>query len=189
MNQIRIIGGEWKRRVVRFEPVDGLRPTPDRIRETLFNWLMWQVSGRHVLDLCAGSGALGLEALSRGAASCIFIEPNPKQAATLQHNLDTLQAGARATVWCQTAQQAHERVQQRNQGNQGIDLLFLDPPYALDLWPSLSALYQNCLSANAWIYVEADRPLDQLGLPEDWQLYRQARAGTVQCGLFQRKSA
>ena len=74
MNQLRIIGGEWKRRIVRFESVQGLRPTPDRVRETLFNWLMWHTAGVHVLDLCAGSGALGLEALSRGAGHCVFVE-------------------------------------------------------------------------------------------------------------------
>ena len=74
MNQVRIIGGLWKRRLIAFQSINGLRPTPDRVRETLFNWLMWDISGKNVLDVCAGSGALGIEALSRGAAHCILIE-------------------------------------------------------------------------------------------------------------------
>ena len=92
MNQLRIIGGAWKRRIIKFESIEGLRPTPDRVRETLFNWLMWDVAGRRVLDVCAGSGVLGLEALSRGAAHCILIEPNKKQALQLQKSLTELQS-------------------------------------------------------------------------------------------------
>ncbi|RSS08270.1 16S rRNA (guanine(966)-N(2))-methyltransferase RsmD, partial [Acinetobacter baumannii] len=75
-NQLRIIGGEWKRRVLPFASIEGLRPTPDRVRETLFNWLMWDIQNAHVLDICTGSGALGFEALSRGAASVYMIEPD-----------------------------------------------------------------------------------------------------------------
>lgn len=77
-NQLRIIGGEWKRRVLPFASIEGLRPTPDRVRETLFNWLMWDIQKAHVLDICTGSGALGFEALSRGAASVYMIEPDRK---------------------------------------------------------------------------------------------------------------
>jgi 16S rRNA (guanine966-N2)-methyltransferase len=180
MNQIRIIGGEWKRRIIRFESVEGLRPTPDRIRETLFNWLMWDISGRHVLDLCAGSGALGLEALSRGAASCIFVEPDRKQATTLSKNIEQFGAQQRAQVWNCTAQQAKVRL------THPIDVLFLDPPYTLNLWSSLAQQYQDSLAPNAWIYVEADRELTTLDLPSEWQLHRQTRAGMVQSGLFRR---
>ncbi|MFX3621560.1 MAG: RsmD family RNA methyltransferase, partial [Acinetobacter radioresistens] len=79
-NQLRIIGGEWKRRQLPFASIEGLRPTPDRVRETLFNWLMWEIQNVHVLDICAGSGALAFEALSRGAASVVMIEPNTIQA-------------------------------------------------------------------------------------------------------------
>mgnify|MGYP000284681670 FL=1 len=181
MNQLRIIGGEWKRRIIRFESVQGLRPTPDRVRETLFNWLMWDVAGRHVLDLCAGSGALGLEALSRGAASCVFVEPDRKQAATLSATLVQLNAQDRAQVWNCTAQQARTRL------THTIDGLFLDPPYALTLWSSLAAQYQDALSAQAWIYVEADRDLSTLELPSHWQLHKHTRAGVVQSGLFRQQ--
>ena len=180
MNQVRIIGGEWKRRIIRFESVQGLRPTPDRVRETLFNWLMWEISGRHVLDVCAGSGALGLEALSRGAASCIFVKPDRKQAATLSATLQQLQAQDRGQVWNCTAQQARQRL------SHPIDVLFLDPPYSLNLWSSLAQQYQDALTSTAWIYVEADRELDSLELPSDWQLQRHTHAGAVQSGLFRR---
>ena len=86
-NQLRIIGGEWKRRILPFASVDGLRPTPDRVRETLFNWLMWDVQNAQVLDLCTGSGALSFEALSRGAAHVVMIEPNHSQAKFLKENM------------------------------------------------------------------------------------------------------
>ena len=179
MNRIRIIGGKWKRRLVAFESLDGLRPTPDRVRETLFNWLMWEVPNARVLDLCAGSGALGIEALSRGAAYCTFIEPQRIQATRLTTEL--LHLGANSSqfeVIEQTAQQA--KTPQYPQ----YDLLFLDPPYALNLWQILAEQYADRLSPNGWIYVEADRPLDTLGLPSTWQLQKQTRAGSVQCGLF-----
>lgn len=184
MNRVRIIGGQWKRRLVQFESLDGLRPTPDRVRETLFNWLMWEMPNARVLDLCAGSGALGIEALSRGAAYCSFIEPQRKQADRLRSEL--LQLGATASqfeVLNLSAQQA--TTLQHDQ----YDLLFLDPPYALNLWQALAAQYANRLSPAAWIYVEADRALDTLGLPADWQLHRQTRAGGVQCGLFRVQAA
>lgn len=83
-NQLRIIGGKWKRRQLPFANIEGLRPTPDRVRETLFNWLMWDIQNAQVLDLCAGSGALGFEALSRGAANVVMIEPDVSQARFLK---------------------------------------------------------------------------------------------------------
>jgi 16S rRNA (guanine966-N2)-methyltransferase len=182
MNQLRIIGGEWKRRLVRFEDVQGLRPTPDRVRETLFNWLMWKTAGIRVLDLCAGSGALGLEALSRGAAHCIFIELDRKQASTLSKTLTDLGADHRSSVVQSTAQQALQRI------TGPFDLVFLDPPYALNLWTELAHACEPLLSPDAFIYVEADRALDTLTLPDTWQLHRHTRAGSVHAGLYQRHS-
>jgi len=177
MNQVRIIGGIWKRRLIRFASIEGLRPTPDRVRETLFNWLMWDITGRHVLDLCAGSGALGIEALSRGAASLTLIEPHKQQAKLLVAALEDLKA-ERVRVINQTAQTAASQLKGP------FDLVFLDPPYALNLWQELAALYEDKLSANALIYVEADRPLDSIGLPTHWQQIKATKAGSVHAGLF-----
>lgn len=178
MNQVRIIGGQWKRRLIRFNTLDGLRPTPDRVRETVFNWLMWDITGRHVLDVCAGSGALGIEALSRGAAHCVFVEANRQQATQLQTNLTQLQCTT-ATVMATTAQQALTKL------DSSFDLVFLDPPYSLDLWQSLALQIDPLLKPDAKIYVEADRPLQQLELPLHWQLLKQTRAGQVHAGLYQ----
>jgi len=180
MNQLRIIGGEWKRRTIRFESIEGLRPTPDRVRETLFNWLMWDVAGRRVLDVCAGSGALGLEALSRGAAHCTLIEPHKKQALQLQKTLSELKSNL-GTVLNSTAQMAVNRVEGT------FDLMFLDPPYSLNLWAELAQLYDDKLAENALIYVEADRAFETLGLPIHWELKKQTKAGSVVAGLFERK--
>ncbi|WP_410211637.1 16S rRNA (guanine(966)-N(2))-methyltransferase RsmD [Aquirhabdus sp.] len=179
MNQLRIIGGEWKRRIIRFESTDGLRPTPDRVRETLFNWLMWDVAGRRVLDLCAGSGALGLEALSRGAAECTLIEPHKKQALQLSKSLSELNAVG-AQVINLTAQAAVNRIDGQ------YDLMFLDPPYSLNLWADLASIYDPKLSDHALIYVEADRALDSLGLPAHWIITKETKAGSVRAGLFKK---
>lgn len=178
MNQVRIIGGEWKRRLISFENIDGLRPTPDRVRETLFNWLMWDTAGKQVLDVCAGSGALGFEALSRGAAHCTFIEPHVKQATQLRQNLLKLQA-SNAQVINKKAEAALPLLQQP------FDLVFLDPPYSLNLWEHLALLLQSHLAVHAKVYVEADRPLSQLVLPANWQLSKQTRAGQVYAGLYE----
>lgn len=181
MNQLRIIGGAWKRRIIRFESIEGLRPTPDRVRETLFNWLMWDVAGRRVLDVCAGSGALGLEALSRGAAHCTLIEPHKKQAMQLQKTLTELQSDS-GNVLNFTAQTAASKVEGR------FDLMFLDPPYSLNLWAELAQLYDGKLNERALIYVEADRPFETLGLPAHWELKKQTKAGSVIAGLFERQT-
>ncbi len=181
MNKLRIIGGAWKRRIIRFESAEGLRPTPDRVRETLFNWLMWDVAGRRVLDLCAGSGALGLEALSRGAIDCTMIEPHQKQAIQLQKSLTELQSSC-GTVLNHTAQSAINAVEGT------FDLMFLDPPFSLNLWTELALLYDSKLNAGAFIYVESDRALETLKLPEHWILKKQMKAGGVVAGLFQRSN-
>ena len=129
-NQLRIIGGEWKRRMLPFASVDGLRPTPDRVRETLFNWLMWDIQNAQVLDLCAGSGALSFEALSRGAAHVTMIEPNSNQAQILKDNISLLKA-QNCQLKIMTAQQALAGL------NTQFDVVFLDPPYSLNLWQDL----------------------------------------------------
>lgn len=185
MNQVRIIGGQWKRRLIRFESVNGLRPTPDRVRETLFNWLMWDVAGSHVLDTCAGSGALGLEALSRGARHCVFIEADRKQAEQIKANLLQLQCTTGQVMYAK-AEQALTQLPQAVR-SAGFDLVFLDPPYSLNLWASLANLIDPLLNPAAKIYVEADRPLQQLELPAHWQLLKETRAGQVYAGLYEHR--
>lgn len=178
-NQLRIIGGEWKRRVLPFASIDGLRPTPDRVRETLFNWLMWDIQNSSVLDVCTGSGALGFEALSRGAASVVMIEPDTTQAKILKQNIQLLNA-QNCELKVATAQQTLPKLKQQ------FDVVFLDPPYSLDLWQTLSLLIEPLLKDRAFIYVEADRGLAQLQLPSSWQLLKSTQAGTMQAGLYQK---
>lgn len=181
-NQLRIIGGDWKRRQLAFASIDGLRPTPDRVRETLFNWLMWDVQNAKVLDICAGSGALSFEALSRGATSVVMIEPARTQAQFLSQNLELLQVTkARAQLKVTTAQQALQILKDQ------FDLVFLDPPYSLDLWTSLAELADPLIKPEGLIYVEADRDLNTLQLPSSWQLIKNTKAGTVRAGLYQKK--
>lgn len=181
-NQLRIIGGDWKRRQLAFASIDGLRPTPDRVRETLFNWLMWDVQNAKVLDIYTGSGALSFEALSRGATSVVMIEPDRTQAQFLSQNLELLQVTkARAQLKVTTAQQALQILKDQ------FDLVFLDPPYSLDLWTSLAALADPLIKPEGLIYVEADRDLNTLQLPSSWQLIKNTKAGTVRAGLYQKK--
>lgn len=180
-NQLRIIGGEWKRRQLPFANIDGLRPTPDRVRETLFNWLMWDVQNAKVLDLCTGSGALAFEALSRGAAQAVLIEPDRTQAKFLTDNLELLRVSKQQVqLKNMTAQQALPSLKEQ------FDLVFLDPPYSLDLWQELAELADPLIAENGLIYVEADRDLSQLKLPTTWKQIKQTKAGTVRAGLYQK---
>ena len=179
-NQLRIIGGEWKRRMLPFADVDGLRPTPDRVRETLFNWLMWDVQNAEVLDLCAGSGALGFEALSRGAANVTMIEPNIKQAQFLKDNLKLLKI-QNCSLMVTTAQNAMRSLPENH-----FDLVFLDPPYSLNLWEELAKNADALIQNQGLIYVEADCPLHTLNLPSTWSLIKETKAGAVRAGLFKK---
>ncbi len=180
-NQLRIIGGDWKRRQLPFASIDGLRPTPDRVRETLFNWLMWDIQNAQVLDICAGSGALSFEALSRGAAHVVMIEPDRSQAQFLTQNLELLRVTkSQAQLKISTAQQTLPGLKQQ------FDLVFLDPPYSLDLWQELAELADPLIKAGGQIYVEADCDLAQLKLPASWQKVKETKAGSVRAGLFQK---
>lgn len=179
-NQLRIIGGEWKRRILPFASVDGLRPTPDRVRETLFNWLMWDVQNAQVLDLCTGSGALSFEALSRGAAHVVMIEPNHSQAKFLKENIQLLKS-SNCQLLLTTAQKALATLKT------DFDLVFLDPPYSLDLWQELALLVDPRIKDRGYIYVEADRDFSHLQLPSSWQLIKDTKAGAVRAGLFKKQ--
>ncbi|MBE0482072.1 MAG: 16S rRNA (guanine(966)-N(2))-methyltransferase RsmD [Bacterioplanes sp.] len=157
--QLRIIGGEWRSRRLRFPAVDGLRPTLDRVRETVFNWLQFDIHNATVLDAFAGSGAMGFEALSRGAAQAVFLEKNAKAALQLKENLTTLGA-TNAEVW------AGDALLWLSQNPRPFDVVFLDPPFGQNLLqPAVDALTH--LPSGALVYLEHEASL-QLNLPNHW---------------------
>ncbi len=176
--RLRIVGGEWRGRRLPVLDQPGLRPTPDRVRETLFNWLAPLIRGAHCLDLYAGSGALGFEAASRGAGRVVMIEKSANLVRVLRENrllLDTRQVEvihADAGPWL--AGQAEP-----------FDLVFLDPPFAEDLLgPSCAALAQGSwLARGARVYLEASATTGFPVLPEGWRLVRAKQAGQVRYGL------
>jgi 16S rRNA (guanine966-N2)-methyltransferase len=185
--QLRIIAGRWRGKKFRFPQLD-LRPTPDRVRETLFNWLQDRVEGAHCLDLYAGSGALGLEALSRGAASVVFVEQQRAAVNALRQLLRDWQV-SNASVVCDQAQ--HYLAAERSLGpssadaGRGFDLVFIDPPYASGELPAAAAaLARGALSPDARIYVERHANDPPPALPAAWRELRTGKAGEVRYHLF-----
>lgn len=178
-NRIRIIGGEWRSRVLDFPGLPELRPTPDRVRETLFNWLQFDITGARCLDLFAGSGVLGFEALSRGAASVMAFETEASAVRALRENAARL--GARG--YQLTPGSAMEWLQHGTP--QTFDIVFLDPPFAAKLHAEVCRLLQTrgWLAPQARVYIEAPEPFANLGLPAEWQVLREKRAGDVYYGL------
>ncbi|MEO9078573.1 MAG: 16S rRNA (guanine(966)-N(2))-methyltransferase RsmD [Rhodanobacter sp.] len=178
--RIRIIGGNLRNSRLDVPELIGLRPTAERVRETLFNWLAPVIEGARCLDLCAGTGALGIEALSRGAASVQFVERDPRAAQALRDNLTRLKQAKGQVVALDAAVYLHGAAQPQ-------DLVFLDPPFALGLWSPLAKQLEQAgwLTASALIYVESPR-VDGLRLPSNWQLYREASAGEVRFALYRR---
>lgn len=178
-NQLRVIGGRFRGRRLAFPDAPGLRPTPDRVRETLFNWLMPVIDGARCLDLFAGSGALGIEALSRGARLVQFVEREPAVARALAANLTLLDA------------QAQSSLDVRDAGvwlagpAQPFDVVFLDPPFHHDLLPPVCTRLAagGWLAPGARIYVESEAGAE-VG-PNGWQLLRERRAGQVCYRLLQ----
>lgn len=156
-NQVRIISGLHRGRLIRFVDGDGLRPTPDRLRETLFNWLMGHLVNARVLDVCAGSGVLGFECLSRGADFVVFVEPNSTQASTLKQNADTLRlTSANLSIINTSAQTALPSL------NIPFDIIFIDPPYALNLWQELLDKVMPLCHKETLIYIEGDKPITDI---------------------------
>ena len=196
---VRIIGGQFKRRLVTFIDANGLRPTPDRLRETLFNWLLADIHGARVLDSCAGSGVLGFEALSRGAAYCTFIEFNQAQAQRLEYSAQQLKLNT--DCYKIIAGAAEQVLLQNLTFDRPFDIVFIDPPYAQALWqPILTALIERALiDNNSLIYLEADKDLTEqladltLRLQQkiataDFQGFeclKQSQVGQVVAGLYQ----
>lgn len=185
-HEVRIIGGRWRGRKLRFPDSDGLRPTGDRIRETLFNWLAPWLPGARCLDLFAGSGALGFEALSRGAAQVVMLEKSPMVVASLKAAAATLEADDALQIIA-----ADTRRWLKHPAHQKFDIIFLDPPFATDYYQQLLTLLRNggWLADDALLYLESDRPLALLDGSGTWEPLREKRAGVVYHGLYGMVSA
>jgi 16S rRNA (guanine(966)-N(2))-methyltransferase RsmD len=184
-SQVRIIGGRWKRTLLPVPDAQGLRPTPDRVRETLFNWLGQDLSGLTCLDLFAGSGALGFEAASRGAAAVTLVEANPRVARQLRDNQYRLDASQIRVV------QGDAFALAAQMPDASFDVIFLDPPFAEDwLRPALEHAARLSRPGGA-VYVETDRTLTgaDAPVPASLEIVRQARAGAVYFHLLQHRAA
>ncbi|UCB54461.1 MAG: 16S rRNA (guanine(966)-N(2))-methyltransferase RsmD [Thiotrichales bacterium] len=179
--RLRIIAGKWRSRKLSFPDQRYLRPTPDRVRETLFNWLQADVPGSQCLDLFAGSGALGFEAASRGAAQVVMIENNRDAAAALSSNIGLLDADnielfiADAQEWL-------------NQNRRAFDIVFLDPPYQSGLLSRCCEILEHgqSLAENAKIYIEHAAVNDEVVIPDGWECLKARSAGQVVYKLFSR---
>ena len=188
---LRIIAGEWRGRKIPFATAVGLRPTQDRVRETLFNWISGPVPGATCLDLFAGTGALGLEALSRGAKQVNFVDLSNIATNSLNDNLKLLPIAADQIAKVEQMSsfnwlRSYKDRATTDEQIERYDLVFLDPPFALALMQdTLKALFDSqCLSDKAMIYVEQPQPLEELLLPEGWKLHRSKKAGQVFYGLI-----
>lgn len=180
MNSIRIIGGKWRRRILRFPASEGLRPTPDRVRETLFNWLGQDLSGLSCLDLFAGSGALGFEAASRGAARVVMAENAPAALLALEKNIQLLDASDQVEI---VRTDAVRFVSALRKTGRRFDVLFLDPPYRQGWLDRLSPLLPEIVVKEGTLYVEAEGPVHECG---DWRTIRSGRAGQAYYHLMRR---
>ena len=178
VGKLRIVAGALRGSRIDVVDQEGLRPTSDRVRETLFNWLAPMIEGARCLDLFAGTGALGIEALSRGAGECVFVERDRGLAGRLEATLARLKVSA-GRVICADA------LAWLGQPSGRFDLVFLDPPFAGDLWGEAARRLEanGWLAESAWVYVEA--PLGTaMALPANWGLYREGKAGAVSFALY-----
>ena len=170
---IRIIGGQWRGRKLKVLESPGLRPTPNRVRETVFNWLRPHLPGARCLDVTAGTGALCFEALSQGAGEAVLVELSPAAAARLKDNAALL--GARATVV------QGDALAFLNGPVSAFDIVFLDPPFASDLVSRASELMdrRGWVRPGALVYIEAPSSVDPLPIPSGWKLIKSQRSGQV----------
>jgi 16S rRNA (guanine966-N2)-methyltransferase len=176
---VRIIGGEYRRRLIEFPDAEGLRPTPDRVRETLFNWLGQTLYGKRCLDLFAGSGALSLEAASRGAESVVMVENNRTVFRALQENIKKLGC-ANVTL------RGEDAIEFARREKGTYDVIFLDPPFQSDLLARALPLLPERLAEEGVVYVESGEFFE----PDDaWEVAKRARAGNVFYQLLKRAQA
>lgn len=192
-NRLRVIAGQWRGRRFDFPELPGLRPTTDRVRETLFNWLQWELAGATCLDAFAGSGALSLEALSRGASRVIAIDTHPEAIASLLRHQQMLGVEDRLQPLQTDSLRWLQQGRQRSGLVKPFDLVFVDPPFRQDcLMTVVQALESgDWLAAEAKIYLEFEQGLlnsdsAKQGLPSNWVLEKQQAAGQVQAWLLRR---
>ena len=180
---LRIIAGTWRRRRLIVPNIASVRPTPDRVRETLFNWLDPWLPGARCIDLFAGTGALCLEALSRGAGSAVMVEASFQVAAALRDNIARLGAEGAEVVVAEAVTYLRGPVQP-------FDIVFLDPPFESELIAQTSALLdqRGWIRPGGHIYIEAPRRMRQLPIPDAWELFRSQTAGQVGYHLARNRS-
>ena len=176
--RVRIIGGLWKKSVLRFPAADDLRPTPDRVRETLFNWLGQDLRGLDCLDLFAGSGALGFEAGSRGGARVVLVEQDRSAVRALRDNAVRLSASALEVV-------AGDANAYLSTTKDRFDVVFLDPPFRQNVLPELLGRLHRVLKSGARVYVEAPSPVEATGRQQAWRELKRGRAGQVSFQLLE----
>lgn len=183
-NEVRIIAGKWRGRKIQFPSVIGLRPTPNRIRETLFNWLLPYIQDAYCLDLFSGSGSLCFESLSRGAAHVLSLEKDHDAYQALRRNADRLKADDMEII----QKDALLWLTERPIVPPTFDIIFVDPPYALKALSKCFALLENhgCLKLDSLIYFESDVPLESLTIPEAWEILKKKKAGSVYYYLTKR---
>jgi 16S rRNA (guanine966-N2)-methyltransferase len=181
--ELRIIGGQWRSRKIPFAAYAGVRPTPDRVRETVFNWLQGIIPGTQCLDLFAGSGALGFEALSRGANSVILVDQDIRVVQQLQANVETLKATGAQIVWADALEYLNDW-----RGTQ-FDIVFLDPPFRDDAITACSLRLEasHALRSPAWIYMESARQNEPPRIPDNWQIIHCKHTGQVSYYLARRE--
>lgn len=181
MGEVRVIAGLWRGRKLPVLNAEGLRPTTDRVKETLFNWLMLEVAGSRCLDCFAGSGSLGIEALSRQAQAVVFLEKFAKAAALLSQNLQTLKTSNGKVVQTDALQFLAQ-----NNPLEPFEIVFVDPPFHQGFVPKVLALLAkgNWLAKRALIYVEVEKNHPPLELPENWQIIKEKTAGQVSSRLI-----
>ena len=177
MGKVRVIGGRWRGTRLEVPAVAGLRPTSDRVRETVFNWLMPWLPGARVIDLFAGTGALGLEALSRGAASAVLAERDASLAAALRATLARLEGGERGQVL------QGDGLAFLRGSIDTFDIAFVDPPFAGDLWTQAWPLLAPRLAPEAMVHVESPVDVDP-AVPADWVVHREGRTREVRYALY-----
>ncbi len=182
LGEVRVIAGRWRGRKLPVLNAEGLRPTTDRVKETLFNWLMNDIAGSRCLDCFAGSGSLGIEALSRQAQAVVFLEKFAHAANQLKQNLALLKAPNGQIINTDSLQW----LAQKNQA-EPFDVVFIDPPFHFDFVPKVLKLLaeNNWLAPNALLYVETEKTHAPLALPENWQIIKEKSAGMVTSRLIQ----